>query len=515
MLDIPLAERTVLGCWRAARGLGEHRTFLVSHERTWSHTEAGEAVDKLAAALASRGIGPGDRVALLHATSPRYVLILLAVARLGAVTVALNAEARGAVLAYYVEDSAPQLVIVDPEHAPILSEAVDVSALAVLELEPGTAVPEPVGPSAAPSPVEPSFKDPFVVLYTSGSTGKPKGVEITNAQAVSCGAIFAEHHDLTPDDRLYTCLPFFHINATNYTLCGALVCGGSVAIGPRFSARAFWRDVAALEATQLNVMGSMLKILEKREPEPVEREHKVRTVFTAPLPANTAALAERYGVDFVTTYAQTEWLPSSMTRPGEGYDRPGAAGPVLPYSEVQIVDEDDVALPPGQVGEIVLRAHEPHVTFSGYLGRPEESLEVFRNLRFHTGDRGELDENGWLYFRGRAKDVIRRRGENISAVMVEELVLGHSDVLDVAAVPVPSPLMEDDVFVYVVPRDGAELAAGTLHEFCRETMPRFMVPLYIDVVTDLPRTATNKVAKAELTERACEAVKCKRVQELH
>jgi crotonobetaine/carnitine-CoA ligase len=286
---------------------------------------------------------------------------------------------------------------------------------------------------------------------------------------------------------------------------GALAAGAALAVGPRFSARSFWGDVAATGATQVNAMGSMLRILALQEPHPGERAHSVRSVFVAPLPTDAAALAERFAVAFSTTYAQTEWLPSAMTAPGEGYGRAGVTGPLLDVGELRVVDGDDVGVPDGTIGEITLRAHEPGVTFPGYLGRAAESLEAFRNLRFHTGDLGEI-RDGWLYFHGRVDDVIRRRGENISPTVLEELLGDHAGIAEVAAVGVPSALMEEEVFAFVVARAGAALTLAELACFARDALPRSMVPRYLHVVDDLPRTATNKAARQALRKQAAALV---------
>lgn len=508
-IGLPLAERTIPRVAAASHARGPHRPFLVARGESTTHAEAEEIVASLAGGLAARGVGRGTHVALMLHASPRSVWLLLALARLGAVAVALNVEAKGRLLTYYLQDSVCALGLVDADHAAVFAEAAaDAGGPPTVELDPGEDWLERLVGDAPPRAAtdEVLFSDVWVVLYTSGTSGVPKGVPVTHAHALTCGAIFAEHMGFGVDDRLFTCLPFFHINATAYTLCGALVSGASIAVGPRFSARAFWSDLAELEATQVNAMGSMLKILEGREPSPAERAHGVRSMFLAPLPGDQPGLSERFGLDFSTVYAQTEWLPSAMTRPGQGHHRPEAAGPVLPYSDLRIVDEQDLDLGMGAVGEITLRAHEPYVTFNGYLGKPEASLELLRNLRFHTGDLGEVDDEGWLLFRGRVKDVIRRRGENISSFMVEELLCGHEDIAEVAAVPVPSSLMEEEIFVFVVTREGAEVAPDELGRFARDIMPRYMVPLYAQVVPDLPRGATNKVAKLLLGERARAAI---------
>lgn len=508
----PLAERTVPRLLARALARGPGRPFLVTPRGSWSYGETDAIVERLAGVLAARGVGAASRVAVLHGTTERYVWLLLACARLGAVAVTLNHEATHAALAYYVEHAGADLVVLDDAHRTAYEEAVGPTDAPggppVVTLAVSDAWLDDVAAATPPVPydlAEPRFDEPFVTLFTSGSSGMPKAVEVSHGQAVTTAMIFVEQLGLGPDDRLYTCLPFFHVNATCYTLCGALAAGASAAIGPRFSARGFWRDVAALGATQLNAMGSMLRILAQREPGPEERAHRLRAVFVAPLPHDAAALGERWNVRFSTTYGQTEWLPTAMTRPGEAYGVPRVAGRIMPTTEVQIVDEQDRALPPGEVGEITLRPVLPGTTFQGYVGRPEESLAAFRNLRFHTGDLGAVDEHGWLFYWGRRKDVIRRRGENVAAAMVEELVAAHPLVVEAAAVPVPDEISGDEIFVFAAAAEPAP-SVDELHAFCARTMPRYMRPLHLRVVDALPRTATNKIAKPALRERACAEV---------
>ncbi|RTL67205.1 MAG: ATP-dependent acyl-CoA ligase [Pseudonocardiaceae bacterium] len=501
---VPLTERTVPRMLVRSAALDPGRPFVVTRERSWSHAETERIVATLAAAFTARGIGEGSRVAVMMPTSPRHVWLLLALAHLRAIPVALNPDASGEVLRYFVADSGCVLGVVDQDRAPAFVAAAGPEGPPTIVLPEGaddlgelsTVDPAPLDPDAA------SFADTFVVLYTSGSTGMPKATAVTHAQVITCGAIFTDRLGLGPDDRLYTCLPLFHINATAYTLSGALVSGASLALGPRFSATTFWDDVRDLGATEVNAMGSMVRILQARPPRPAERGHRVRTMFVAPLPPDAVELSERFGLDFATCYAQTEWLPSSMTRPGEGYDRPGATGSVLPYAEVRIVGDDDLPLPAGETGEITLRPRDPFTTFQGYLGKPQETVDAWRNLWFHTGDLGDIGPDGWLHYRGRRKDVIRRRGENIPATVVEDLLGGHPDIAEVAAVSVPAHISEEEVFVFVVPRPGATLTAADVEAHAHDVLPRYMVPSYLALVPDLPRTATNKIAKVDLADRA-------------
>ncbi|GAY07129.1 AMP-binding protein [Pseudonocardia sp. N23] len=505
---VPLVERTVPRMLARSAALDPDRPFVVTRERTWSHTDAHRIVATLAAAFTDRGIGQGSRVAVMMPTSPRHVWLLLALAHLRAVPVALNPDASGEVLRYFVADSECVLGVVDQERAAAFATAAGPDGPPAIVLPPGADDLGELG-SAGPGPLDPgaaSFSDTFVVLYTSGSTGMPKATAVTHAQVITCGAVFTDRLGLGPADRLYTCLPLFHINATAYSLSGALVSGASLALGPHFSATTFWDDVADLGATEVNAMGSMVRILQSRPPRPAERAHRVRTMFVAPLPPDAVELSERFGLDFATCYAQTEWLPSSMTRPGEGYGRPGATGPVLPWTEVRIVGDDDRPLPAGQTGEIILRPRDPYTTFQGYLGKPQETVDAWRNLWFHTGDLGDIGPDGWLHYRGRRKDVIRRRGENIPATVVEDLLAGHPDIAEVAAVSVPAHISEEEIFAFVVPGAGAALTTADVEAHAHAVLPRYMVPSYLALVPDLPRTATNKIAKVELTERARAAV---------
>ena len=179
----------------------------------------------------------------------------------------------------------------------------------------------------------------------------------------------------------------------------------------------------------------------------------------------------------------------------------GSCGKATPNYEVKIFDEDDNEVSPDTLGEIVVRGKAPWTMCLGYYMMPEKTLETFRNFYFHTGDAGVMDENGYLYFRDRVKDYIRRRGENISSFEVERVFLGHSDVAECAAISVKSEFGEDEVMVVIVPKAGKVLSCEALMDWCVPRMPYFAVPQYILFQDQLPKTPNEKVQKNTLREK--------------
>ena len=231
----------------------------------------------------------------------------------------------------------------------------------------------------------------------------------------------------------------------------------------------------------------------------------LRFLSAAPVPGELyRAVQERWGCRIVTCYGLSEAFP--LTVAGVADDNPpGASGRPNPDFEVAVVDTDDRSVAPGETGEIVCRPRRPHVMFSGYDGRPQETLAQLGNLWFHTGDLGRMDEHGNLTYVDRKKDAMRRRGENISSFEVEQALLRSPDVAEVAAVGCPSELGEDDVMVCLVPRDPAAFDVVAFMDFCCDRLPYFAVPRYVDVVDELPKNAVGRVLKHELRARGVPA----------
>jgi crotonobetaine/carnitine-CoA ligase len=272
-------------------------------------------------------------------------------------------------------------------------------------------------------------------------------------------------------------------------------------VGPRFSASRFWQRVAEADATVTYLLGAMVTILAGREPSEADRAHRVRIALApATAPDLWEVFSSRFGVEIVESHGMTE--TNAAIGPRDGDQRPGWMGRVMEGFEARVVDEDDAPVPNGVAGELILRASEPYAFAGGYWRMPEATVDAWRNLWFHSGDRA-VQEDGWFRFLDRMKDAIRRRGENVSAWEVEQVLLQHAEIEAVAVIPVPSELGEDDVMACVVSR--AALDPAEVIHFCAPRLPYFAVPRYVELVDELPLTENGKVRKFVLRERGVTA----------
>ncbi len=338
--------------------------------------------------------------------------------------------------------------------------------------------------------------DTGAILYTSGTTGPSKGVCCPHAQFYWWGVLVGEMLEIGEDDVLYTVLPLFHTNALN-AFVQALVAGATYELGPRFSASRFWGQVAASGATVTYLLGAMVNILMSRPDGPEDRAHTVRTALAPATPAaRFDRFRERFGVQLVEGYGSTETnCPIGESWRGQ---RPGWMGRVRKGFDARVVDDLDAEVAPGEPGELVLRSDHPFAFATGYFGMPEKTVESWRNLWFHTGDRVVRDEDGWFGFMDRLKDAIRRRGENISSFEVEHALLEHPAVASVAVFPVASELSEDEVAAAVILREGHTAEPVELIRHCEPRLAYFAIPRYVQFVEALPLTENGKVRKAVL-----------------
>lgn len=471
-------------------------------------------VRAVASGLEEHGVHKGDRVALMLSNRSEFLDAWFACAALGAIVVPLNTALRGDILGYMLQQTEPQAVVVEADFAANLASvpAAFVRARVVdvdddpeaFELFADQRIPytQLTSASGVWDFADVSPWDPFSIMYTSGTTGRSKGVVWTHQTALRLAEGAAHYLQFTPEDVVHTTLPLFHGNALALSTFGALVARAQVAIGHRFSASGFWHEVKEVGATVTSLLGSMAQMLWHQPRNLVEREHRLRLAMVIPGPPGDQyeRFEERYGLRMTEAYGLTDvgmvlWVP-----PGER--RPGSCGQPTVGWEVQVVDEHDQPVPAGTVGELVARPTEPYIAPLGYWQMPDATNAARRNLWMHTGDLMVVDESGWYHFVDRAKDAIRRRGENVSAFEVEQVLQAHPTVAECAVYAVPSDVMEDEVMAAVVPEPGRSLTAEELMAHCERRLPYFAIPRYIRIMEELPRTSTAKVMKKQLRDEA-------------
>ncbi len=341
--------------------------------------------------------------------------------------------------------------------------------------------------------------DASTLMYTSGTTGKAKGVLLPNHFTFATAAIKIGVWGLSAEDVLLTPLPLYHSNARYSTLMTGLLVGAGVNILPRFSASRFWEAVREAGATEVGTVGTVAPILLARPESSDDRNHHVRMMHGAATipPERRTEFEERFGVRLVNGFAMTETGHFATTSP-EDPMRHRASGRPVPFFDVRILDEHDEEVAPGAVGEICVRPTVPYSMLLGYFRQPDATLEAWCNLWFHTGDLGFIDDADLLNWTDRKKDAIRRRGEMISSMVVENAAKQHPDVVEAAVVGVPGELGEEEVFLYVTTRPEAEFDYAALYVTLTASLPAFAVPGFIRAVDALPRTQTHKLDKKAL-----------------
>ena len=488
--------------------LGE-RVWVQAPGGSLRYADAAAHAAQWAARLASAGIRRGDRVGLMAGNRIEFLSIVLGCGWLGAVVVPINTASRGMQLQYILANSGCALVVADEASCPALS-ALDSASLAVQRIwlldaaadTTGLPAPasEPPGEAAQPLPqaADVAPGDTLAILYTSGTSGLSKGVCCPHAQFYWWGRIAARNLEITPDDVLYTSLPLFHTNALNACF-QALVTGARIICDERFSASRYFDRLEACGATVTYLLGAMVPMLLTREPSGAERRHRTRIALAPGVPERFhAVFAERTGIALLEGYGSTETnFALGGTLAGQ---RAGCMGRVAPEFDAMVADDQDAPVPDGEPGELLLRARPPFAIATGYFGMDDKTVQAWRNLWFHTGDRVVRDADGYFRFLDRMKDAIRRRGENISSFEVEQVLQAHPAVAAVAVYAVHSELAEDEVMAALVYKTGQAIAPQALLDFCQPRMPYFAVPRYLRVLDDLPRTENGKVRKFRLRE---------------
>ena len=506
--------------------------WIRSDEGTLSFAGALGQVTSAARRLREAGAGPGDLVMMTARTTPEYLICWLALTALGAVVVSANPRSAPAELAGLARQTRPRALITDAGLTALAAQAglaggLPLGVLDAGELAGDWARARPGGPagagpgsaglgSAGPggagqggagpasdllgAAVSPG--DLAVLIPTSGTTGRSKLVMQTHRAYVLAGEGFPYWMGLTARDRLMTSLPLFHINAPAYSVMGSLACGAGLILLPRFSARDFLDAARRHGATEFNAIGAMLEILMRQPPRPDDADTPLRLCYTGPAPARERQeeMERRLGLRIVVGYAMSE-SPYGLIWP-HGTRPFGTLGAVRQHpvlgviNHARVVDDTGQEAGVGGTGELLLR--NPVLT-RGYYGMPAETAAAFTaDGWLRTGDLVTVDPGGTYTFVARKKEVLRRRGENLSPAEVEEVIEDHPDVLECAVVGVASELSEDEVKVFVVPAPGRQPDFAALRAHTAARLAAFKVPRYWQLIDELPRTPTARVARHRL-----------------
>lgn len=507
-------QQTVTGVLANALKEDSERIFLDFSGEHYSYAQIDEDSTRLAHGLLALGVKKGDRVGTLLDTCVEAILVWFAANKIGAIYVPVNAAYKGEYLRHQFADAGVEVVFVEPDYVERIALIKDGLPALHTVVQRGTSahggrdlnlklfgdVLGGIEPIADPN----KYSDISMLIYTGGTTGPSKGCIISHNYVCNLSRNSVINGKRTRDDVSWSPLPLFHMNALAATvLASAMTCSRGV-LFPRFSVTNFWPEIERSGATLVNLLGSMLAFVADAPENDAQKRcfGQLRAIRGSPFPPEVREKwRERFGVKVTgsNVYGLTEASPVTSLH-DDDFAKPGSSGKVDPDFEVRIVDEDDIDVPVGTAGEIIIRPRYPHVMFEGYWGRPQETLSVMKNLWLHSGDIGKFDEDGYFYFVDRKKDYLRRRGENISSFELERAFRGHPDIVDVAIHSVLSESAEDDVKATIVLHQHSELTEEEICRWCSDRVPYFAVPRFIEFRDELPRNPVGRVLKYQLRE---------------
>jgi crotonobetaine/carnitine-CoA ligase len=470
--------------------------------RTFSDVDV--ASSAIAGGLDQAGVRRGDRVATIMSNRMEAIEMVFACAKLGAILVPLNPFLKGEFLRHQLTDSGSVGLVVDA--AGLRSAVSFLERTAIRTVVTVESIPESMDIpvldyrsllGASPGVLQEfaSGSDPLAILYTSGTTGLPKGCLISHDYICVSPEAWMTAGWLQSDDVQFAAFPLFHMGGLAIIFF-ALISTAPVMFQPSFSAGTFIGEAAAENATLLHGVGAVGLALLAQPPRANDRDHHFRLASFVPMTSlDQVAFKDRFATRVISEiYGQTECLPVTISPLGDDR-RPESIGRAAPHLEVRLVDDTDNEVEVGQVGEIVVRPRRPGVMFSGYHNLTDETLAACRNYWHHTGDFGRTDEGGYFFYVDRKKDFLRRRGENVSSLELEEAIRRHPKVESVAVCQMPSELSEDEIRAFVVFVPASQPSPIELFHYFQQTMPYFAIPRYVTACDALPLTPTGRVQK--------------------
>ncbi len=488
---------------------------LVHEDRRWSYAEFAGEVEWVARAFAALPLRPGDRVAMLLPNCPEFLWTVFAMARTGGVFVPLNTAQTADELRYLLAHSEARFLLTTDAFLPViesirggcpwLEHVITLDAGSGGDVTGWDAFIGAARPGAKLADASP--EDLASIIYTSGTTDRPKGVMLKHYAFAFAPSHRARALGWTEDDRVMVVMPLFHVNALCHMTIAMMSVGGVAVLKERFSASRFWNDVRKHGVTTSSIMQTIPRILLNLPPDPADADTPLRQVMALLPPDVHLEFERRFGVTAVPSYSLTEDLLSVLGPLETSVRKLGSCGVAIApgVHRLRICNEEGESCAPGELGEIVKQS--PAVMM-GYYKNPEATAAALRDGWLHTGDLGYLDEDGFLYFVDRKKDMIKRSGENIASAEVERVLNSHPLIAESAVVAVDDPIRQEEVKACIVLAEGASsdgLPPAQLWEFCAEHLAPFKIPRYLDYRPELPKTPSSKVQKNLLREEGLAA----------
>ncbi len=484
------------------------RAFLYFEDRIFTFRQMDENANRIGNYLLSLGGGRGKGLAIFMGNCPRYLDIYIGSQKVGMYSIPVNTSLRGDSLLYILNHSDSEYIFIDEEFLDVynkIADRVEKIKHVIVNRTPAGKAPLSAGmmdleSAYGHSPLKPegthSRDDICFILYTSGTTGLPKGVMYRYGKTTVKLLSLPAYAMYRKSDILYTCLPLFHGNALWLAVTVAMHRGARVAVTRKFSASRFWDDIRAYGVTAFNTIGAMIPILMKQPEKPDDRNNRVRFTFSAACPVDDwQRFEKRFGVTIYEGYGAVDGGGNSIMNLGNA--PVGSIGKPGPNSVYRLVDKDGNDVPDGTPGELIFQSRGERKSIE-YFKNDKATGDKVRNGWIYTGDLVRRDAKGYLYFVGRNAEFMRIKGENVSAYEVEHTIQKHPSVVEAAVYAVPSELAEDEIMAAISLVEGHTLKEADLIGFLKEDLPKFAIPRYIRIVTEFPKTETQRIIKKEL-----------------
>lgn len=474
----------------------KNKVFLKFEEKEYSYQRFNSLTTQLACCLKKMGVKKGTLFCASCHNCPEFLLLWFALNKLGAILVPLNPNYKANEARFILKHTKAEYCLVTSKTNQVIKKVAGKCKLLTMKNLRGLLTKNINLQKNFP---DNNLNDIASILYTSGTTGKPKGVILANRSYIVGGESFAMRARLSNKDKIMVVLPLFHVNAQVYSTIGCLVAGATLILKPKFSASNFWKDVISEKITQFNIIGAMAHIL-LEYPLLQKKKHQVRVAFGGAFSKKCIKrFKDKFGIPLLESYSLTEspMVASNLLDDNKigSIGKPAKHPNKKFLVKIKIVNEKGIEVKKGGKGEIAIKS--PALTL-GYFKNKQANIDAFKNGWFYTGDYGKEDKQGYFYFIDRKKDIIRKKGQNMSSRQIEEVIGQMDEIKEVAVIPVPAPLGEDNIKACVVLKPKAQLTAQQVKNFCQKNLADFKTPDFVEFLKQLPKTPTQKIAKNRL-----------------